>query len=359
MMKKCLLSLLMMLCAVASKAAVTITEQDGWFESGYVAWTGDNQNYDVFVRPEGGDYIQLDKELVRKYAGYYRADAVGLKAGNYQFKIVGANNETVESAIFTATAHDRSGFAHVGYPQGIGAYKNDGTLKDGARVIYVTAKTAKTVKCNVNVGTDTEFTGLQAIIAAFEKGKETRPLAIRIIGTIKKADVDAFGSSAEGIQVKGKSGSTDMNITIEGIGNDATTHGFGFLIRSACSVEIRNFANMICMDDCLSLDTDNHHVWIHNMDLFYGGTGGDADQAKGDGSIDIKGKSSHVTISYNHFYDSGKCSLGVAIPVLSAAGCDVCPVPTGLFSSHTAFPGWYMRICSGPDMKLLTAVSQI
>ena len=39
----------------------------------------------------------------------------------------------------------------------------------------------------------------------------------------------------------------------------------------------------------------------------------------------------------------GKCSLGVAIPVLSAAGCDVCPVPTGVFSSHTAFPGWYMH----------------
>jgi len=39
----------------------------------------------------------------------------------------------------------------------------------------------------------------------------------------------------------------------------------------------------------------------------------------------------------------GKCSLGIAIPVLSAAGADVCPVPTGLFSSHTAFPGWYMH----------------
>lgn len=39
----------------------------------------------------------------------------------------------------------------------------------------------------------------------------------------------------------------------------------------------------------------------------------------------------------------GKCSLGVAIPVISAGGCDVCPVPTGLFSSHTAFPGWYMH----------------
>lgn len=39
----------------------------------------------------------------------------------------------------------------------------------------------------------------------------------------------------------------------------------------------------------------------------------------------------------------GKCSLGIAIPVLSAAGCDVCPVPTGIFSSHTAFPFWYMH----------------
>ena len=38
----------------------------------------------------------------------------------------------------------------------------------------------------------------------------------------------------------------------------------------------------------------------------------------------------------------GKCSLGVAIPVLSAGGNDVCPVPTGLFSNHTAFPTWHM-----------------
>ena len=37
----------------------------------------------------------------------------------------------------------------------------------------------------------------------------------------------------------------------------------------------------------------------------------------------------------------GKCSLGVAIPVLSAAGIDVCPVPTSLFSANTALPGFY------------------
>ena len=39
----------------------------------------------------------------------------------------------------------------------------------------------------------------------------------------------------------------------------------------------------------------------------------------------------------------GKCSLGVAIPVLSAAGIDVCPVPTALFSSHTKFPVFSMH----------------
>ncbi|WP_297317006.1 pyridoxamine kinase [uncultured Bifidobacterium sp.] len=33
----------------------------------------------------------------------------------------------------------------------------------------------------------------------------------------------------------------------------------------------------------------------------------------------------------------GKCSLTAAIPILSAAGCDVCPVPTALFSAHTMF----------------------
>ena len=39
----------------------------------------------------------------------------------------------------------------------------------------------------------------------------------------------------------------------------------------------------------------------------------------------------------------GNCSLGVAIPVLSAAGIDVCPVPTSLFSAHTGFANFYMH----------------
>ena len=79
-----------------------------------------------------------------------------------------------------------------------------------------------------------------------------------------------------------------MNITLEGVGNDATIYGFGILVRNCTSVEIRNIGIMLCMDDCLSFDTDNSHCWVHNIDFFYGQTGGDSDQEKGDGSIEFK-----------------------------------------------------------------------
>ena len=198
-------------------------------------------------------------------------------------------------------------------PDGIGAYKNDGTLKDGAKVIYVYANNAKTVSTDVVTGKNDKTTtavGLQDIVYLYQKGYETTPLDIRIIGTIKSTDMDRFDSSAEGLQIKGKNSYADMPITIEGIGNDAAISGFGLLIRNCKGIELKNFAIMLCMDDCVSLDTDNSHIWVHNMDFFYGNTGGDADQAKGDGTVDSKGESTHITMSYCHFYDCGKSSLG-------------------------------------------------
>lgn len=34
----------------------------------------------------------------------------------------------------------------------------------------------------------------------------------------------------------------------------------------------------------------------------------------------------------------GRCSLTIALPVLSAMGCQCCPLPTALLSAHTGFP---------------------
>ncbi|MBR0037824.1 MAG: pectate lyase [Bacteroidales bacterium] len=315
-MKKTILSLMLLAVTYGSQAAITITDVQGWFESGFVTWSpvSDATGYSVYYRAEGAtDFIQLDAELVRQYPTYYRADVVGIKAGNYQFKVVASTGDEAVSEVFTATTHDRSGFAHVDMPDGIGAYKNDGTLKDGAKVIYVYANNAKTVSTDVVTGKNDKTTtavGLQDIVYLYQKGYETTPLDIRIIGTIKSADMDRFDSSAEGLQIKGKNSYADMPITIEGIGNDAAISGFGLLIRNCKGIELKNFAIMLCMDDCVSLDTDNSHIWVHNMDFFYGNTGGDADQAKGDGTVDSKGESTHITMSYCHFYDCGKSSLG-------------------------------------------------
>lgn len=60
--------------------------------------------------------------------------------------------------------------------------------------------------------------------------------------------------------------------------------------------------------DDVGLQQDNDHVWVHNCDFFYGHAGSDADQKKGDGALDTK-KSTYVTHSYNHFYDTGKSNL--------------------------------------------------
>ena len=286
---------------------IQITEAKGWQESAYLKWAPFEgaSSYNVYV-----DGKKIDAQLVRQYKSYYRADVLGLKEGTYSVKVVPVNAEGTEIAgantasNLVVKSYNREGFAHFKYA-GVGAYNNDGTLKAGAKVLYITAKTAKTVSTTVNTGKPETITGLQSIIDAYSEGKDTTPIAFRIIGKVNLSDLDHISSSAEGLQVKG----AKMNMTFEGVGDDATVYGFGFLLREAESVEFRNFAIMRCLDDAMSLDTDNSHVWIHNMDLFYGKKGGAADQAKGDGTVDIKGDSQYITVAYNRFWDNGKASM--------------------------------------------------
>ena len=270
---------------------IQITEAKGWQESAYLKWAPFEgaSSYNVYV-----DDKKIDAQLVRQYKSYYRADVLGLKEGTYSVKVVPVNAEGKEIAgantasNLVVKSYNREGFAHFKYA-GVGAYNNDGTLKAGAKVLYITAKTAKTVSTTVNTGKLETITGLQSIINAYQKGEDTTPIVFRIIGKVSLSDLDKISSSAEGLQIKGKGAHSVMNMTFEGVGDDATVYGFGFLLREAESVEFRNFAIMRCLDDAMSLDTDNSHVWIHNMDLFYGKKGGAADQAKGDGTVDIKG----------------------------------------------------------------------
>ncbi|WP_312106010.1 right-handed parallel beta-helix repeat-containing protein [Lachnoclostridium sp.] len=303
------------LVAKASSTNIVLIESSGWLESAYVKWMPMDgvDGYVVYVKNANEAdtaYVKLDNELIREYPTYYRADAVGLSEGIYVFKIVPVVSgiEVEESAAVTDTlivsAHTREGFAFSEfstYKTGSGGYNNDGTVRNGAQIIYLTNKNKDTVTLDVITGSSSETcTGIADIMLKREKGKDTRPLIIRMIG---KVDTPA-GVSGSLLNIKKTS-----NVTLEGIGDDATAYGWGILVREGKNIEIRNLGIMWFGDDAISLDTKNENVWVHNNDLFYGEPGRASDQVKGDGSVDIKGFSTNVTVSYNHFWDSGKSSL--------------------------------------------------
>lgn len=298
---------------------VNITEAKGWMESAYVKWMpfANATSYIVYIK--GGQYSEwtkLDDQLVRDYGTYGRADAVGLLAGSdYAFKVVPlfANAATPseananEASGISVRNYDRAGYAHFNY-SGVGAYDDNGQLKSGAKVFYVTKNTAKTISTNVAGAEQNPCVGLQAIIDAYQKGVDKTPIAFRFVGMVDVSDIGSYSSSEEGLQIKGKNADSELNITIEGIGDDATIKGFGFLVRNAKSVEFRNFGIIRCMDDGISLDTDNSNIWIHNIDMFYG-KHGSGDHAKGDGAIDVKSDSKYVTVSYCRYWDTGKSNM--------------------------------------------------
>ncbi|WP_207715644.1 hypothetical protein [Lacrimispora defluvii] len=125
----------------ASAAGILLTESGGWFESAYIKWNpvSNAVSYNVYIKPSIADdsaYVQIDNELIRKYPAYWRADAVGLAAGQYIMKAeaILPNNtkESIISGVITVRANDRTGFAFSRdsqYKSGSGAYRENGILK--------------------------------------------------------------------------------------------------------------------------------------------------------------------------------------------------------------------------------------
>ena len=299
---------------------VVILNSYGDLETASVEWQGvdDASGYNVYYKEDGeadSKYRQLDSELIRQYSSYFRADVLGVEEGSYVIKVVPlfdgkeSKSKSAVTSSIDVKSHTREGFAFSkdsAMGTGSGGYNDDGTVAEDATILYVTADNINTVKADVitnSRGSKTTCTGLVDILSKRQKGYDKSHLIIRVIGEIKASDISGLNSSGY-LQLKGC-----YNLTLEGVGEDATVNGWGILIRGARNVEVRNLGIMLFPDDGISLDTDNENIWIHNNDIFYGTAGSDADQAKGDGSVDVKGKSTNVTVSYNHFWDSGKSSL--------------------------------------------------
>ncbi|MEZ0180942.1 T9SS type A sorting domain-containing protein [Flavobacterium oncorhynchi] len=311
-MKKNLLFLTVFLVTVQIWAQqVQITEASGWLETAFVKWqpVRGAQTYNVYYSGNGLTDQKIDDQLIRSYGTYFRADIPGLKAGSYTVKVKPVISGTESSGSTTSTltvlAQDRNGFA---FESGRvpGGYKADGTPKDNAVILYITQNTKNTISMNITGASANPCVGLQNILYAIKKGKDTRPFIIRLIGNITDMTVMEGGDV-----VIENANNASSYITFEGIGTDAVANGWGVRLKSASNVEVNNIGFMNCNStagDNVGMQQDNDHIWVHNCDLFYGNAGSDADQIKGDGALDNK-SSTYITLSYNHFWDNGKASL--------------------------------------------------
>ena len=249
--------------------------------------------------------------LVRDYNGGVRIDIPGVKAGTYTLTVTTKNGTVTKSGI-NVTEQDRSGYAHFNYTDGVGAYNDDGTLKDNAIVLYVTDENKNTVtlsyggitvkgignilnsvgkecgekghegECKKVSGKKTIYAKANTNQDIIQKLAENNiPLVVRFIGTVsdsglyKKGTYNASTGLIDGLtQYNGDDfgGSVGDNghmarikygkdITLECVGTDATIDGWGFhyMAESAKldlgkSFEVRNLTFINTPEDAIGME---------------------------------------------------------------------------------------------------------
>ncbi|MDE6586249.1 MAG: InlB B-repeat-containing protein, partial [Clostridia bacterium] len=302
----------------ATWAAVdsAIEEVEGNTESLAVVWAESNTASASVEYSKKGDsaWIKVDNELIRAIdSDSARVDILGLPAGEYEVKINTSTSKSITlPAAVTVSAHDRSGYAHFKYTEGVGAYNDDGSLKDNAIVIYVTDKNKDTVMKDVvakysdlkmfkipNYGggkdwsnkdadgigwwlNNSQYTMDNKNSSSNKRPSNTydqangsklgfkstdRPIVVRFLGTVTTPEgCTAYNSEDEGGSVGDNGNMVRMknlkNITIEGVGDDAKIDGWGFHFIAGTdavngqgkSFEVRNLTFANYTEDAIGME---------------------------------------------------------------------------------------------------------
>lgn len=346
----------------------------GWNESIYAEIAG-VQDADVtavsYSGTMSGSLTGDDlKYLVRDSENGVRIDIPGLKAGTYTLTVK-VGTSTLTKSDIQVYEYDRSGYAHFKYTDGVGAYKDDGTLKANAVVLYVTDenKNDVTLTCNGitvkgignilnSVGQDvgggkTNNGGTantnQGIIKALAKAGT--PLVVRFIGTVSETGLyksGTYNASDDG-KIDGLTDYSSLNnggsvgdnghmariqsgkdITLEGIGYDAVIDGWGFHYIAEGSApelgksfEVRNLTFINTPEDAIGMEGQQaskntssdltssvERCWIHHNEFYCPKitSPAESDKSEGDGSVDFK-RGQYFTCSYNYFDSCHKTNL--------------------------------------------------
>ena len=299
-------------------SATSFTTVGGWNEMMYATIKG-VKDADVtavsYSGPVSGSLTGEDFEyLVRDTSDGVRVDVMGLKPGTYTLTVTTKTGTYTQSGI-EVNEQDRSGYAHYNYTDGVGAYNDDGTLKDNAIVLYVTDENKNTVtlsyggvtvsgignilnsvgKACGEVGHETECKKVSKGKTYYGKGNTNQgilqllaenniPLVIRMVGAVSESglyktgtwaaanaglidgltdyDSNDYGGSVgdNGHMARMKSA---KDVTIEGVGTDAAMDGWGIHFMSETSTtaaglgknfEVRNLTFMNQPEDAIGME---------------------------------------------------------------------------------------------------------
>lgn len=122
------------------------------------------------------------------------------------------------------------------------------------------------------------------------------PLTVYVVGTLTTSS-----TVSSMVDVKDA-----YDISIIGVGTDATIDGFGLKIVRSSNIIVRNIKFMNANDDGINIQADDdpstgHHIWIDHCTF----------TNAYDGALDVTHTAAYVTLSWNYFYNHDKtCLLG-------------------------------------------------
>ena len=358
---------------------VSVESYGGYQESLFAVWQDTApQNAKAYYKNKSAaesGWVQVDAPLIRNCGeGLARFDALGLSAGDYQIKIAASDGAQSVIDNVKVTAYDRSGYAHFQRrPEeaaygGVGAYKDDGTIKDNTAIIYLTEENKNDIRNSVYLngekidierflpldGNGETLGSIGHLVNGRYADSSSSPIYYLINGDMKIADAinirvigkvdaedpdDGTKSLIDGLTPHGSKDNGRMlqfincsNVTIEGVGEDAEIYGWGFSLfakdkkfdqNAGTSFEVRNLTFKNYAEDAIGMEGNKksqygeavlacpvERCWIHN-NTFYKGYCADPaepDKADGDGSVDFK-RGQYYTLSYNRFEETNKTCL--------------------------------------------------
>lgn len=351
-----------------------ITDYQTYEEGLYVIIDTTNiTDIDVKYTKNGStNWYNADPNLIRLVENKVRVDIIGLTKGTYSLKIKLADKEVIITDL-DINNYDRSGYAHFNYKTGIGAYLDDGSLKDNTLVIYLSDNNKNNILDYAYVYDKDTNTFKKADISKYFKNNTDTSIGyflnnrqyddksrygmtaacldygavnIRVLDMVNAEDktdaskslitgLTAYNSTEFGGSVGDNGRMARMvdafNLTIEGIGENAGFYGFGihFIANSNTSTkygvstgesfEVRNLSFANYPEDAIGMEgkQENNLItvpvsrcWIHNNVFLPGYCANPAESDKAEGDGSCDFKRGfYYTFSYNYLEDCHKTNL--------------------------------------------------